>query len=212
MKEYKLDKQSLMGAWHIPKKLCDDIIKKMNNNKLVPGMMYSKSKQVVDKSTKESFEMAVSFDNDDEPWFTYKKTLYDVVKHYIKKYPHVDDNAEFGIGEHYNTQKYPIGGGFKIWHYENDFKTFNYDRCLVFMTYLNDVKDGGTSFKYQNIDIPAKKGLTLIWPAYWTHTHKGIVSKTKEKYIVTGWFNFINHRQKQIREGTTQPEKPALLA
>ena len=33
MKEYKLDKQSLMGAWYIPKKLCDNIIKKMNNNK-----------------------------------------------------------------------------------------------------------------------------------------------------------------------------------
>ena len=61
MKEYKLDKQSLMGAWYIPKKLCDNIIKKMNNNKLVPGMMYSHSKQVIDKTAKESFEMAVSF-------------------------------------------------------------------------------------------------------------------------------------------------------
>ena len=65
----------------------------------------------------------------------------------------MNENAEFGIGETYNTQKYPIGGGFKIWHHENDFKSFNYDRCLVFMTYLNDVEDGGTSFKYQDIDI-----------------------------------------------------------
>ena len=85
----------------------------------------------------------------------------DIIKLYIKKYPHMNENAEFGIGETYNTQKYPIGGGFKIWHYENDFKSFNYDRCLVFMTYLNDVEDGGTSFKYQDIDIPAKKRFNI---------------------------------------------------
>ena len=35
MKEYKLDKQSLMGAWHISKKLCDDITKIMNNTQLI---------------------------------------------------------------------------------------------------------------------------------------------------------------------------------
>jgi hypothetical protein len=29
------------------------------------------------------------------------------------------------------------------------------------MTYLNDVPDGGTEFKYQKIISPAKKGLTL---------------------------------------------------
>ena len=68
----------------------------------------------------------------------------------------------------------------------------NWRRSLVFMTYLNDVEDGGTEFLYQNLTIPAKKGLTLIWPAFFTHTHKGQISKTKEKYIVTGWFNHIN--------------------
>ena len=206
MKEYELDNITQMGAWFMPKKLCNDITKKMNENHLLPGIMYNTgNEQVIDKTAKESFEMAVHHGNNDEPWKTYKSKLYDILKLYIKKYPDMDENAEFGLGETYNTQKYPIGGGFKIWHFENDFKSFNYDRCLVFMTYLNDVEDGGTSFKYQGIDMPAKKGLTLIWPAYWTHTHRGIISKTKEKYIVTGWINFINHRKKQIREGTVQP-------
>ena len=206
MKEYELDNATLMGAWFISKKLCNDITKQMNSADLVPGMMYSNGqKQVIDKTAKESFEMAIAHNNNDEPWLTYRGAIMDIIQLYIKKYPHMNANAEFGIGEEYNTQKYPIGGGFKIWHHENDFKSFNYDRCLVFMTYLNDVEDGGTSFKYQDIDIPAKKGLTLIWPAYWTHTHRGIVSNTKEKYIVTGWLNFLHHRIKQIREGTIQP-------
>ena len=54
------------------------------------------------------------------------------------------------------------------------------------------MEDGGTEFFHQNLSTPAKRGLTLIWPAYWTHTHRGIVSRLKEKYIVTGWINFIN--------------------
>ena len=41
------------------------------------------------------------------------------------------------------------------------------------------------------IKTKAKKGLTLIWLDF-THTHKGVVSKTKEKYIVTGWFVYIS--------------------
>ena len=45
-------------------------------------------------------------------------------------------------------------------------------------------------FKNQGITIPATKGLTLIWPSEWTHTHKGVISHTSEKYIVTGWFGF----------------------
>ena len=61
---------------------------------------------------------------------------------------------------------------------------------LVWMTYLNDVDDGGTEFENQKFSSPAKKGLTLFWPADWTYTHRGIISYTKEKYIVTGWFSY----------------------
>ena len=60
------------------------------------------------------------------------------------------------------------------------------------MTYLNDVPDGGTMFKYQKIITPAKKGSTVIWPAGFTHTHKGQISHTKEKFIVTGWWSLID--------------------
>ena len=60
------------------------------------------------------------------------------------------------------------------------------------MTYLNDVNDGGeTEFIHQGMQIHPEKGKTLIWPADWTHTHRGIPSPTETKYIVTGWFNFF---------------------
>ena len=58
------------------------------------------------------------------------------------------------------------------------------------MTYLNTVDNAGTEFYYQKLKIPCKKGLTLIWPSDFTHTHKGIINEKKEKYILTGWLNY----------------------
>ena len=64
-------------------------------------------------------------------------------------------------------------------------------RHLVFMTYLNDVPDGGTEWYYQQRYVPAQRGYTVIWPADWTFHHRGRVSNTEEKMIITGWFNFV---------------------
>ena len=62
---------------------------------------------------------------------------------------------------------------------------------MVFMTYLNDVTDGGeTEFYHQQLKIKPKKGLTVIWPAGYTHVHRGITSNTETKYIATGWYGY----------------------
>ena len=54
------------------------------------------------------------------------------------------------------------------------------------MTYLNDLSDGGTEFFHQKIKTKAEKGLTLIWPPHWTHTHKGVISKKKNGLLLVG--------------------------
>ena len=57
------------------------------------------------------------------------------------------------------------------------------------MTYLNDAENAGTEFFYQKLSLPCKKGLTVIWPSDWTHTHKGIINEKQSKTIVTGWLS-----------------------
>jgi hypothetical protein len=110
---------------------------------------------------------------------------------YIEKYPDANKVKKFGVFENINIQQYQPNQGFYPWHCENTGeKSLARDRHLVFMTYLNTVEDGGTEFKFQNLTIPAKKGLTLIWPATWTHMHRGVISKTSVKTIITGWFSF----------------------
>ena len=59
------------------------------------------------------------------------------------------------------------------------------------MTYLDSQDEGGeTEFLYYDISVKPIKGLTLIWPAEWSHTHRGNVVKT-DKYIVTGSIDFL---------------------
>jgi prolyl 4-hydroxylase len=123
----------------------------------------------------------------------YLKELQEILEKYIKKYSMSNYYAPFQIRENINIQHYKPGEGYPTWHTERSNVTLpNINRHLVFMTYLNDVNDGGgTEFYHQKLITKARKGSTLIWPADWTHTHRGIVSPTQEKYIITGWYSFV---------------------
>ena len=124
----------------------------------------------------------------------YFHELQTVVDMYIDEYPESNSLSPFIIMEGTNIQRYHPSEGFYGWHCERDGSVpLIQDRHLVFMTYLNDIEDEGeTEFLYQKLKIKPKKGLTIIWPADWTFTHRGITSPTETKYIVTGWFNFVS--------------------
>ena len=191
LKEYPLDTSSFIGGWFIPEKICDNLTNFYNNNhrNIKLGKTATSHGSFSDKEIKESFDLGVSPNNYEEPFLSYRTYLQQCLEYYQVKYPMVKLNSNFQITEAYQIQGYPKGGGFKKWHCEVT-SPFIMRRVLVFMTYLNDVNDGGTEFYHQNIITPSKKGLTVIWPAHWTHTHKGQISNTEEKLICTGWFNY----------------------
>jgi hypothetical protein len=110
---------------------------------------------------------------------------------YMLEHPALDEIQKF-ILEGYNIQRYLPGEGFYNWHCENSGYTGGGDRVLAWMIYLNDVETGGTQFKSQKHTEKAEAGKFLIWPAFWTHFHKGQISETQTKYIITGWYKHIN--------------------
>jgi prolyl 4-hydroxylase len=96
---------------------------------------------------------------------------------------------EVHIGS-FNIQKYADGDHFGGLHSERT-ALANAHRVLVWMTYLNDVAAGGeTEFPHFALKVRPAKGKTLIWPAEWTHAHRGCVVERGPKYIVTGWMHF----------------------
>jgi len=120
----------------------------------------------------------------------YVDELIQIVQKYNQKY--IFSSGEVGMVEPFKIQFYKPTEAYYEYHTERNTAELPYGaRHLVFMTYLNDVTDGGeTEFHYQEVKVKPKKGKTVIWPADWTHTHRGIPSPTQEKYIVTGWLNY----------------------
>ena len=81
----------------------------------------------------------------------------------------------------------PAGGGFHAWHYENGALEVA-GRQFVVQVYLNDDFDGGeTEFLYQQRREQAVAGDVLIFPASFTHTHRGNPPLGGTKYIATSW-------------------------
>jgi hypothetical protein len=192
IKENKFPYDSFIGGWFIPEKICNDLINHFKKNKknCVKGRSgYKDDTFVVDKNVKDSMDLAIECYDSSYPFNEYRMNLQNCLNEYLKKYTHANDSERFNINEPYNIQYYPPNGGFKKWHYESVNKQ-TCKRNLVFMTYLNNVQNAGTEFKYQKIKTKCKKGLTLIWPTSFTHTHRGIISKKNEKYIITGWFSY----------------------
>jgi len=193
MKEHKIDKKHCIGGWYIDKKICDELVenfKKTPNFLKQVGVIGRGSKLTIDKERKDSLEILINNKNDNYPLNVYQDELQKCLDKFQEKFDVVKGLQRFNLSpDGYNLQAYLPKGGFKSWHCERTGPQ-DMERILVFMTYLNDVPDGGTLFKYQKIKIPAKKGLTIIWPSDWTHTHKGEISKKHNKYIVTGWYTF----------------------
>lgn len=91
------------------------------------------------------------------------------------------------------VQKTRPGGGYHLWHGEQG-NGEHASRVLVYMLYLNTLDSseaGETEFLYQKERYNPTENQMLMWPAAYTHTHRGnAVFGEKPKYIVTGWFYY----------------------
>jgi prolyl 4-hydroxylase len=182
-----------IGSSYIEEELCDEILEYFYSaDYKVNGAVENNGKAVVRESIKDSIDCPLV---DEVLKLKYIDSLQkNIINDYVKEYEFCNDNSPWAIIDFPNIQYYrPNNGAYKKWHCERStgWEQNSASRHLVYMTYLNDVDDGGeTEFFYQNLKIKPKKGLTLIWPADWTFTHRGVISPSEEKYIITGWYNY----------------------
>lgn len=120
--------------------------------------------------------------------------LHECYKDYLDQWPFFASMAKgLEVGS-FNIQRYQSGQHFQKVHTERD-GMGSLHRVLAWMTYLNDVPadmGGATYFEHFDLSIQPKKGLTLIWPAEWTHAHKGSLLSSGSKYVITGWIHFAD--------------------
>ena len=87
-------------------------------------------------------------------------------------------------------QKTEPGQGYHVWHCEAGDRN-NANRVMAWAAYLNDNFEAGeTEFLYQQYRYTPKMGDLIIFPAGFTHVHRGNPPINGTKYIITGWLEF----------------------
>lgn len=87
-------------------------------------------------------------------------------------------------------QKTRPSEGYHVWHAESTSLMYKC-RAISYILYLNDVSEGGeTEFIHLSERVAPKAGRMLIFPAGWTHTHRGNPPLVEDKYIATGWMEY----------------------
>jgi len=88
------------------------------------------------------------------------------------------------------VQKTKPGGGYHTWHCEMGCLQHS-RRVAAFTLYLNDnYESGETEFLYQQKCLKGKQGDLCIFPAGYTHFHRGNPPLIGAKYILTGWIEY----------------------
>jgi hypothetical protein len=122
---------------------------------------------------------------------TLVEKLWECYKDYSNVYSILNSSSKVGILG-LKIQKTSPGEGYHVWHYENPGRTFSH-RQLAFSFYLNTVDEGGeTEFLYLKKRIHSIEGRLVLWPAGFTHTHRGNQPLSGDKYIVTGWIEWMD--------------------
>jgi hypothetical protein len=189
MKEHVVNSlNNFICGWYIDNtEICDKLIQYHTNSNPRPGEV---GNGLVVPTVKTSIDCHITDQKLFNEYWSFLGICRDL---YIEKYEFCNKYSPWEIRQSINIQQYLPGMGFYGWHCERaQASELSAARHLVFMTYLNDVTEGGeTEFYYQSLKIRPTKGLTLIWPVDWTFTHRGIPSNTQTKYITTGWFHYV---------------------
>ena len=183
---------SFIGAWTLePTALCDRLVAffEANPARQQTGVVGGGVRADWKRSTDLTVRPRDLVRPDHADLLAYFEALYACYDDYLAQWPFLDRMlGRVAIGS-FNLQRYLPGEHFAQIHCERS-SLPSLHRVLAWMTYLNDVEAGGaTHFEHYGLDVRPQKGLTLIWPADWTHAHAGRVLEAGRKYIVTGWMH-----------------------
>ena len=119
--------------------------------------------------------------------FPFLFKLNNTINLYIKKYPEINMTVSYWELAHLRFKFFKKGESFVNWHSEHSMDSPF--RVLALQIYLTE-HNCGTQFYYNKKTILSKIGRVCMFPAYFTHTHKGQPDFDKDRMIITGYYSF----------------------
>jgi hypothetical protein len=193
--EINLDDSLCIGGWYIDTKVCDNLIKYFEESELKEAGKFGSGEGFVDLEVKDSTDIYLEREDllASPVLGEYISEVFKALEEFKNLYPYSTLGlAAWGFNPQINLKRYIPGQAYHGWHCERPNTTPGInERHLSFLTYLNDVTDGGeTEFLHQGIKIKPERGLTVISGCDWTAVHRGLPSPTETKYIASGWFSY----------------------
>jgi hypothetical protein len=125
----------------------------------------------------------------------FNNNLTQSINEYKLLYPEINQTTSIWGLTDLRFKKFNIGKCFSGFHSEHSLSYPN--RVLSIQLYLS-THDCGTEFYRDNFTIKSEIGKLAIFPAYFTHTHRGQVCKeNKERFIITGYISFVKKGLKE---------------
>jgi hypothetical protein len=190
-----IERPNFISNWDnvLTSKECKDIIDYFNKLKHL-GLTKDRSYQAFNRYSKE--DESVSLIHPEA--FNFPAThpiisgIVEKVIHYYEIYAKEYCSLQTSRKNIYysNIQYTKPSQGYHLWHAESE-QLLTSNRVAVFTVYLNTVELGGeTEFLHQGVRVEAVEGRLSIFPAAFTHAHRGNPPLSGDKYIVTGWIEF----------------------
>ena len=185
-----MDDKNFIGLYEcLGKDPCESIIKSFENSLKITVRNYGNPES---SGTMDRLDQ-ILFVNSTDSFVAdlIQPALREAFELYRKEYPNIDACLQIASDE-IKLQKTEPRGGFHKWHCEQG-RAANSRRVLAWTLYLNDIPkgEGETEFLHQGVRIEPKAGNISIWPAAFTHVHRGNPVYSCDKYIATGWFSLI---------------------
>ena len=179
-----------------PKGFCEHLIAEFERNRTLGAGTDRQEGEGADKHRKNDYQIFSNGKNINFEFFDGKNTVdmfFNGLQRCFEEY-----SNEFSTIKDVNIncnnmkiQKTSSGGGYHVWHSEQG-NGEQANRGLVYMLYLNTLPseaNGETEFLYQQRRINPVENTVVLWPAAFTHAHRGNpVYGENAKYIITGWF------------------------
>ena len=175
----------------LSKKECEIIINQFEKSEQGPGKIWQDRilKEVPDYKKCITLQ-DTTFDDGSVITNIVRPQLTKCLQRYNFEQPQLIDLGYWNLDNEYVVQKYETEeDGYKDWHAEAAGSGPTSERILAWTFYLNNAKSGTEFMNYPT--VRAKMGRCVIWPAGWTHVHRGGTPNKGLKYIVTGWISYL---------------------
>jgi hypothetical protein len=111
-----------------------------------------------------------------------EELTFNLVNEYSEKCPAINMTDTTWEPTIWRFKHFPPSYAFSNWHQEHIHRLPYRIACML--VYLSD-HESGTEF-YNGDVVQSKKGRAMIFPTFWTHTHRGqVCPEGKDRYIMS---------------------------